>query len=958
MSETPWTILSEWHNAWLTADTHERQQLRDRLGRDHPALQAEADALAAASEGGFDGFLDTPALVVAAPLLAEDCAPLKPGTTIGPYQIRDLVARGGMGDVYRASDIRLGRDVAVKVLTQTDADSQSVHRFVQEARVTASLDHPNIVQVFDVGIFQEKPFLVAELLEGETLGARIKRGAVPVEEASQIISHVASGLTAAHDAGLVHRDLKPDNIFLTKHGITKILDFGIAKLAYEGVGAEGSRTLSGVLLGTAGYLAPEQVRGGSVDARADLFALGAIAFEMVTGTRAFRGEHTIDTLHAIAHDPPPDLDSFGDTPTSFASIVIRLLQKEPGARFQSAALLRAALDEMTHSPGALVAPAWRRWSWRRSRSAARIPLMVIAAVALVGLGLVLGSRDRGTSIGETPLARFAWTLPAGMTLDSPPVVSPDGRRIVFAALDGSVTRLMVRALDELSAKAIPGTEGAKQPFWSPTGDAIGFFARASLMKVGLTGGAPIELARAVDGRGGTWNSDGTIVFAPDLIETALFQVPDRGGVPTPVTQVDFARGDNSHRWPMFLPDGVHFLYFVRSESSSRRGVYVGRLDRLESPIEPLLRSESEAVYVPPTSPNEAGHLLYVADGRLEARPFDAGRRIITGDTKILATPVAGNTPYYAAMFTASSDLLAFVSSSVPYGARLGSVGRNGDALRMWDRRAIQGWPRLSPDGKWLALQRIDGVAGNPDIWVEDLERGRQVRVTNSPKGDLLATWSPDGRQLAYVTDLRGKPAVSIAAADGTGVLRTIPCPGVSCETTDWSSDGKELILTVHTATGTDVWAMRTDAEAAASPLLADASVERDARLSPDMQWIAYVSEQEGRPEVSVRRRHGDRRRIPISSGGASQPVWRRDGEELLFVDPKGRLSSVSVDRAADGDLTFGVPIVLPVPPIGAGHWNTQYDVSRDGSQVYFMDRENVRPSPAINLVLGWRALLR
>ena len=968
MNESPWSILSEWHNAWLAADPDERRRLRDRLGRDHPALQEKADQLAATS-AGLDGFLARPALVVAAPMLAEECAPLKPGTTVGPYQIIELVARGGMGDVYRAADVRLGRDVAIKVMTQigapqgvpyvTDADSRSVHRFIQEARVTASLDHPNIVKVFDVGMFEGKPFLVAELLDGETLGARIKRGALPAHDAARITGQVAAGLTVAHEAGLVHRDLKPDNIFLTKSGITKILDFGIAKLAYDGAGTEGGRTLSGVLLGTAGYLAPEQVRGEAVDARADLFALGAIAYEMVTGTRAFAGDHTIDTLHAIVHDPPPAPDAFGDTPPEFASIVIRLLQKNPDERFQSAALLREALDDPTHSPGSVVPPARRRWSWRRSGRAARLATAAIVAGVLVALGIAVGSRNRVETATEIPLTRFVWTLPAGMTLDSPPVVSPDGRRIAFAALgESGPPRLMVRGLEELNASAIPGTEGAKQPFWSPRGDAIGFFARGKLMKVGLTGGAPIELADAPDGRGGTWNSEGTIVFGPDLIETELFQVPDTGGMARPVTQIDFGRRDNAHRWPVFLPDGVRFLYFGRSETAARRGVYVGRLDRLEPMGDPLLRSDSEGIYVPADSSGETGHLLYVADGRLEARPFDAKRQIVGEETKILATPVAGHTPYYAAMFSASRDVLAFVASPVTYGFPLGSVGRNGESLQIQESREIQGWPRLSPDGQWLAWQRIDVVDGNPDTWAVHLERGTRVRVTNSPKSDLLAIWSPDSRRMAYVTDPRGKPTVAIAAADGTGVVRTFPCPGVACETNDWSSDGKELILTVHVPGGTDVWTMPVDG-GAPRPLLADTFVEHDARLSPDGQWIAYVSNETGRSEVSVRSRSGDRRRVVISSVGGTQPVWRRDGTELFFVDPAGRLSAVPVRRTATGEITYGVPAVVPgVPLIGAGHWNTQYDVSKDGSRVYFMDRQEPRRPSTINVVLGWRALLR
>ena len=955
MNETHWTILSEWHNAWLAADADERRRLRESLGRDHPDLQDEADALAAASSG-LQGFLDTPAFIVAAPLLAEESAPLKPGTTIGPYHVVDLIAHGGMGDVYRASDVRLGRHVAIKVLTQTDADSQSVHRFVQEARVTASLDHPNIVKVFDVGMAQGKPYLVAELLEGETLGARVRRGPLPLAEAARITAEIAAGLTAAHDAGLVHRDLKPDNIFLTKSGVTKILDFGIAKLAYDGVG-QGGRTLSGVLLGTAGYLAPEQVRGDAVDARADLFALGSIAFEMITGRRAFAGAHTIDTLHAIAHDPPPDLASFGDASSPFASIVIRLLQKEPEARFQSAALLREALADLPVSPAGRVAPRWRRWSWPRSRSAAGIGLAATAAAALVGAGVLIGSRDLPASAGEMPLTRMVWTLPAGIGLDSPPVVSPDGRRIVFVGVKDSIARLMLWRLDETSPREIPGTEGAKQPFWSPEGDAVGFFARQKLMKVGVTDGAPVELADAPDGRGGTWNSSGTILFGRDLIEAPIFQVSDRGSTATPVTRIDFAQRDNSHRWPAFLPDGAHFLYFVRSESSSRRGVYVRRLGAPDSPDTLLLRSESEAVYIPDPSSSAAGHLLYVADGRLEARPFDARRIAPVGDARILATPVGGSTPYHAAMFGASRDVLAFAADPVPYGARLGSVGRNGDSLEMSEQREIQGWPRVSPDGKWLARQRIDDRAGNGDIWVDNLERGTRIRVTTDPKVDLLPVWSPDGRQLAYISDARGAAAIGLASADGTGVRRTIPCPGLACETTDWSSDGKELIVAVRTASGSDVWAISTEAGGGARPILADIFDERDARISPH-GWIAYVSNETGRNEVSVRSRSGDPRRTVISSAGGTQPVWRRDGSELFFVDPAGRLSSVSVRPTRTGGVTFGVPVVLNVPPIGVGHWGTQYDLSSDGSRVYFFDRANQPPASAINVVLGWRALLR
>ncbi len=423
MNTERWRVLSDWHNTWLAAPTDQRAGLRASFATEHPELLQVADELAASS-GAVDGFLETPALVLAARDLAQDEPPLPEGTSVGPYRIVALLARGGMGDVYRATDPRLGRDVALKTLTSAErGDGHAVERFLQEARITASLDHPNIVKVFDVGMSNGRPYLVSELLDGETLRAPIGRGPVAPADARSIASALTSGLVAAHARGLVHRDLKPENIFLTKSGTAKILDFGIAKLAQDPALPRGLATLTGVVLGTAGYLAPEQVKGDPVDARTDLFALGSILFELMTGQRAFVREHTIDTLHAIVHDDPPDLLPPG---TALTAIVRRLLAKAPDARFQSAADLLWALEQIdsteVRAASPPVTPGSRFFRAGRGWAIAGAAGLAMVLVALIGGRL----REQAQSPSVAPdLTQFTWSLPAGTALDSAPIVSPN-----------------------------------------------------------------------------------------------------------------------------------------------------------------------------------------------------------------------------------------------------------------------------------------------------------------------------------------------------------------------------------------------------------------------------------------------------------------------------------------------------------------------------------------------------
>jgi eukaryotic-like serine/threonine-protein kinase len=959
MSTDRWNRLSDWHNTWLKADSAERRRLRDELTATSPDLVAEADALVAASSS-ITGFLETPAFVLTAAQLASDEAAMTPGTLVGPYQITNLIARGGVGIVYRAIDTRLYRQVALKTLAPLGTpDERCVERLLREARITASLEHPNIVKVYDVGTHDGQPFMVVELLEGETLRERLDRGPVVESDVRRISIEIARGLVAAHAAGLVHGDLKPENVFLTRAGITKILDFGIAKLAPEAVRRDTpASTLTGILLGTAGYLAPEQIQGREPDGRADLFALGSILFEMLTGQRAFACENTVDTLHAIVHDSPPDLmRERTDISASTETIVWRLLRKAPEDRFQTAADLVWALEQpSTHTER--VRPRIEPAAAGSTRRVRALPWIVALAAAVL-LALMWSTWPMGRRSGATPnteVARFNWMLPQNTGLWSAPVVSPDGRRIVWAGLsEAGSPQLYVRDLSSVESHALSGTTGARQPFWSPDGRWIGFFAGGKLRKIGATGGPVTDIADAPNPRGGTWSPAGVIVFQPIHRDSPLLRVSDQGGSTRPVTTVDLELDDVSHRWPSFLPDGRHFLYFGLSVDDGRRGVYVASLDELAAqPTRPVFLSDSGAVYAPGASRSE-GALLSAKGGRVEVRPFDAVRLIVTGDARALEIDATPATPHHSALMSASATVLAYASGVIPWGTRIARVDRDGSHLQVETDNELTGAPRVSPDGRFLLRHRVDPLRSNPDIWVDDLERGPTVRLTTSAEFDVMPVWSPDGTQVAYRAGTLDKPTIGFAASDGSGVKRTMACPKSPCEPSDWSPDGRFLVLTVG---GSDVWTMPVGSEGQAQPLLAESFTERDARISPDGRWLAYVSDETGRPEVSVRSLTGPARRFVVSSGGGDQPVWRRDGAELFFAGPEGRLFAVSVRPDPNAGLSFGTAMKLGVPSLGERHGGTIYDVSRDGQRVYFLHQTALNPPREFGVVLGWRALIK
>jgi serine/threonine protein kinase len=954
MNNDAWGRLSEWHNAWLDASPAERESLQRTFVAEHPDLEPDVNELVSAGPIA-PGFLETPAFALSVHDLADEEAPLETGTQVGPYRIVELLAQGGMGQVYRATDVRLSRDVAVKVLSGAGRhDRDLVERFLQEARITAGLDRPNIVRLFDVGIHDERPFLVMELLDGETLRERLARGALSPDATRTIALDVARGLVAAHAAGLVHRDLKPENLFLTRAGSTKILDFGVAKLVpVSPVAQHNPATVAGMLVGTAGYLAPEQILGEGVDARADLFALGAILYEMLTGRRAFGREHTIDTLHAVLREPVEPLSGSPHVPSDLAAIVDRLVAKAPDARFQSAADLAWALERVDagHTVDRTAVRSKRvgmRW---------RMAGAIAAGVALILAGVWLRPRSSSTTDGEpnTPgLARFTWSLPDGMALGSQPLVSPNGRLIAFVGRTSAGSRVLVRDLASLEAKDVPGTEGARQPFWSPDSRSLGFFANGKVLRVTIDGGPPVVLADAPDPRGGTWSSKGTIVFQPAFRDSALMRVSAEAGRVEPATLLDTEADDVSHRWPEFLPDGVHFLYHIVGPNDPRRGVYIASTaDAAARPGPQLFASASGATYVARAG-SAVGTLLTAGPENIEARPFDTRTLTVVGDAQTIAIPAAQASPHQAAMLGASADVLAVAATQIPWGTHLVAVSPAGERLEVLTGAELGGWAVLSPDGRRLLRTWVDPIRSNPDIWVRDLDRGTQLRVTTASDIDVSPVWSPRGDRIAYRTGTVTKPHLAIANADGTGAAQTLPCPRRVCEPTDWSADGRSLLINE----GGDVWTVPVDPQEPARPLLSSAFLERDARYSPGDRWIAYVSDESGRLEVSIRSLTGPPQRIVVSNQGGDQPVWKADGSALFYVDHQQLLQRVSVKATQNGGLTLGPPQRVQVPPFEHVHWGTSYDVSPDGARVYIPQRTEQRAPREMTVILGWRALLQ
>ena len=796
---------------------------------------------------------------------------LAPGYRLGPYEIVALLGAGGMGEVYRARDPRLDRDVAIKVLPAAfTADREYLRRFEQEARAVAALNHPNILAVYDVGEHQGAPYIVSELLEGETLRSRTS-GPMPQRRAIEFAQQIARGLAAAHEKGIVHRDLKPENIFVRTDGSAKILDFGLAKLTEPhplGAGANLSTlaqdTRPGAIMGTVGYMAPEQVRGEAADHRADIFAFGAILYEMLTGRRAFAKETSAETLTAILREDPSDLTTVDRTVSpGLSRIVDRCLEKNAAARFQSTHDLGFALGQLdttsgTAAPVRPVVPRASRW----------VPWALLALTALAWLTTsVLWRMTASRGSSDAAPVRFQIQPPGPVSFTASGhylAVSPDGRRVVFAAGAGGTQQMLwMQSLDSLTATTLAGTERATQPFWSPDSQYVGFFADGKLKRIPAAGGTAQPICDIADlPAGAAWSPNGTILVS--TYSGPLLKVRSTGGTPVVASVLDRTRQDEVHSFPQFLPDGERFLFYIRSTAPDRAGIYLQSLDSMDA--RRVLRAESRFMIVP-------GYLVYGRDGLLMAQPFDAVNARVTGEP-IATGDQTEQGPTGNLVFSASrTGVMAFRDASREAVSRLVWRDRDGAQLGSVGDPNTYRNPRLSPDGRRIAVEQLDR-SGNRDIWIIDAETGAASRFTFDPSRDAAPVWSKNGRRVAW------QGSTSLYAKDATGgrdeVLSKEPwIPD------DWLPDDTGLLY--HPFQPRAVWLLPlTGADRTPKPVVEGRSITTHARLSPDGRWVAFASTESGVFQVFVQSFPSGAVRIPVSIEGwyAAQMEAGRQGAVL------------------------------------------------------------------------------
>jgi serine/threonine protein kinase len=853
-----------------------------------------------------------------------------------------------MGEVYRARDTRLNRDVAIKVLPSgLSTDSDRLLRFEQEARAAAALNQPNILAVFDIGSHESVPFIVSELLEGETLREKLSHGALPVRKVIEIGVQLAHGLAAAHDKGIVHRDLKPENCFVTLDGHVKILDFGLAKLTQaDGAPAATSNlpttpvhTQHGMVLGTLGYMAPEQVRGVAVDHRADIFAFGAVLYEMLSGQRAFRGETAADTVSAILKDDPAELPtSARHIPPALARITDRCLEKAPAARFQTASDLAFALSAISSSSESLTHDTpldVRRQASQWRRSAERLGWVALA-IALA-TALALQGRSTGRQSAPTPqLVRFDIPLPAEPAFTagaSTPIVSPNGEHVAFGPT--GLSPIWVRPLNATESRQLPGTEGASEPFWSPDSRFLGFTSQGTLKKVDLAGGAPQIICDAPPSlAGGTWNRDGEIIFAGST--GGLWLVRAAGGEPIQLTTPDPGRREVSHRAPHFLPDGRRFLYLALPGNT----VYLGSLDSKMSVS--LLTAESNPIYADP------GYLLFFRQGSLLAQRFDAATGQLSGDAVPISQDVGLSATNAQMGATVSQTGVLTYRTASRASAELQWIDRKGTVTAVVTELPSFQHLAISRDGKMAAVSRTDAQR---DIWFVDLVRGMSTKFTAGSFAESEPQWSPDGKELAFVSTRGGGSRVYRKTTSGERETAIEEIPGTS-RVEDWSADGRFLAYNFEN----DIWVMPLTGERKPFRYFQSRASEDEPQFSPDARWMAYTSTESGTSEIHVRPFPGPGERVRISVQGGHQPRWRADGKELFYLALDGTLMAADITAAAN-EVVASSP--RPLFKIEATISNAvdPYAVAPDGQRFLVANYPKGTLGQPIKVILNWTALL-
>jgi dipeptidyl aminopeptidase/acylaminoacyl peptidase len=889
-----------------------------------------------------------------------EAMPLPSGSQLGPYTIASPLGAGGMGEVYRARDSRLGRDVAIKVLpSSSSADADRLQRFEQEARAAAALNHPNILALYDIGRSEAGPYLVTELLEGETLRSSLERGALPARKAIEQAMQIARGLAAAHDKGIVHRDLKPENIFVTADGHAKILDFGLAKLLEpEPVVAGGSTrpttppaTTPGVVLGTVGYMAPEQVRGHQADHRADIFAFGAVLYEMLSGRRAFQRETSAETMTAILKDDPPELSSHGIVlPPALQRVISRCLEKNPAARFQSAGDLAFALDALSTS-GTSATPAI---ATARPRAGGLVWIAAaVCVVALVGAAAWIYTRP---AAGDVRPIRFTFSLPSDWTIDLPPgsalplAVSPDGRSILVRALHGSgKSSLWIRRIDEVEPRLLAGTEGVEAHFWSPASDAVAFVAAGRLHRLDLPSGNATVLADAPDAISGAWSPSGVIVLATFQ---GMKQVPATGGTPTTILPL----GENEAFFtaPQFLSDGRRYTFVIGVGTAIRGGAERRlALATLGSQDRRVLFDTNTFLFPLGFA---RGHLVFVRGNTILAQPFDEERMASFGEPVPIVSRVQllPNRPYGVAAISAEGTLAYIPETEGPV-HQLAWFDRSGKQTNAVEEKANFTGVELSPDGRSALIAMLDPARRTRDIWTIDLSRGVKTRFTFDPGEERSAIWSADSAGIIYNAQRKGvERELFVKPSNGSGSETTVLADGLSKDPMAVSPDGRTLLYRVSTKNRNDIWVLPLDGAGKPHAFLESIHDENYGRFSPDGKWVAYAGDESGQVQVYVVPFPGPGGKWQVSSAGGSYPRWRADGRELFYLTADGTVMAVDVDGSSSA-FRAGTPHILFHPPVvpGAGY---QYAVMARGDR-FLMNTAVAAPLP-VTVVSDWTLTLK
>lgn len=883
--------------------------------------------------------------------------PLASGTKLGPYEIISPLGAGGMGEVYRARDGRLGRDVAAKILpSHLSSNPEARQRFEREAKTVSGLNHPNICTLHDIGHQDGVDFIVMEYLEGETLEQRLAKGPLPLADVLKYGAQIADGLDRAHRSGVVHRDLKPGNIMLTKSG-AKLLDFGLAKpsmalatLATSSAAVANSPiTQEGIIVGTFQYMSPEQVEGKELDARSDIFSFGAVLYEMLTGRKAFEGRSQLSVASAILEKEPEPISALMPlTPPSLDHVVQRCLAKNPDERWQTALDLGSELKWIRESGSQGAASAIQLEAKKAHAWLPLLPWVLCAVLAALLAAAIFWHTSKST---EQP-GYFSVSLPFPA---EDVAFAPNGHTVAVVGFSESerTNALWLYEFGGQQTRRLPETEGATFPFWSPDAKSLAFFADGKLKKLDIAGGPVQTICDAPTGRGGTWNKDGVIVLTPNggLVE-GLYRVPATGGTPTPITTPDTARGEDSNRWPTFLPDGKHFLYFGGNVAGQTDpdAIFAGALDSDEKKF--ITRGIGNAAYVAP------GYLVFYRDKTLFAQSFDANKLQVSGEAVPLLTDVPYTPRIAHVVFAASEGFLMAQKGSGVTVSRLIWYDRRGNDVGTVGLPQVYANVALAPNGKSVVVDRTDEGNQNTDVWTYDLQRDSAERLTFDPAIDSTPMFNPDGTQVLFSSSREHRFRLYVKNVDGAQEEKVVDLDS-SDKTdrypSDWSRDGKYILY----RRTTELWVAEMP-DLKTRPFVQGQGTAKNGQFSPDGKWVAYASNESGRWEIYVTSFPDARGRWQVSNAGGTQPRWRGDSKELFYLAADGKMMAVPI--AAGAKFDAGPPVALfqaNARELTATSELVSYDVAKDGQRFLINTQlKSAATTPPMTVVLNWSARLK